>query len=127
MDTHDYLFKMLLIGNSGVGKSCLLLRYAVSALNLQATSPVEQTCVNRVYVWLGKQLQRKFLQHNRSGLQDQDDSAGQPGHQATNLGHRGAGAIQDFDSQLLQGRAGHHHRLRHHRPRVLLKRQAVDE
>ena len=30
MDTHDYLFKMLLIGNSGVGKSCLLVRYAVS-------------------------------------------------------------------------------------------------
>ncbi len=25
----DYLFKLLLIGNSGVGKSCLLLRYAV--------------------------------------------------------------------------------------------------
>ena len=24
----DYLFKMLIIGNSGVGKSCLLLRYA---------------------------------------------------------------------------------------------------
>jgi hypothetical protein len=28
----DYLFKMLIIGNSGVGKSCLLLRYAVSRL-----------------------------------------------------------------------------------------------
>ena len=25
---YDYLFKLLLIGNSGVGKSCLLLRYA---------------------------------------------------------------------------------------------------
>jgi GTPase SAR1 family protein len=24
----DYLFKLLLIGNSGVGKSCLLLRFA---------------------------------------------------------------------------------------------------
>jgi len=27
----DYLFKVLMIGNSGVGKSCLLLRFAVSA------------------------------------------------------------------------------------------------
>ncbi|KAL0011920.1 hypothetical protein SO802_007028 [Lithocarpus litseifolius] len=27
----DYLFKLLLIGDSGVGKSCLLLRFAVSA------------------------------------------------------------------------------------------------
>jgi len=28
----DYLFKLLLIGDSGVGKSCLLLRFAVSFL-----------------------------------------------------------------------------------------------
>lgn len=26
----DYLFKLLLIGDSGVGKSCLLLRFSVS-------------------------------------------------------------------------------------------------
>jgi len=28
MDNYDYLFKLLLIGDSGVGKSCLLLRFA---------------------------------------------------------------------------------------------------
>lgn len=28
-DFSDYLFKLLLIGDSGVGKSCLLLRFAV--------------------------------------------------------------------------------------------------
>ena len=27
-DGYDYLFKLLLIGDSGVGKSCLLLRFA---------------------------------------------------------------------------------------------------
>lgn len=26
--TYDYLIKLLLIGNSGVGKSCLLMRFA---------------------------------------------------------------------------------------------------
>ena len=30
----DYLFKLLLIGDSGVGKSCLLLRFAVSERQL---------------------------------------------------------------------------------------------
>lgn len=29
----DYLFKLLLIGDSGVGKSCLLLRFAVSPVH----------------------------------------------------------------------------------------------
>ena len=38
MDAHDYLFKMLLIGNSGVGKSCLLVRYAVSYPLAQSTA-----------------------------------------------------------------------------------------
>jgi Ras-related protein Rab-1A len=30
---YDYLFKLVLIGDSGVGKSCLLLRFAVSSLD----------------------------------------------------------------------------------------------
>ncbi|TYG85561.1 hypothetical protein ES288_A13G064900v1 [Gossypium darwinii] len=30
-DPSDYLFKLLLIGDSGVGKSCLLLRFAVKS------------------------------------------------------------------------------------------------
>jgi len=29
----DFLFKMLLIGNSAVGKSCLLVRYAENSFN----------------------------------------------------------------------------------------------
>jgi len=31
---YDYLFKLVLIGDSGVGKSCLLLRFAVRIRNL---------------------------------------------------------------------------------------------
>jgi putative ribosome biogenesis GTPase RsgA len=30
---YDHLFKLVLIGDSGVGKSCLLLRFAVSNHN----------------------------------------------------------------------------------------------
>jgi Ras-related protein Rab-1A len=32
---YDYLFKLVLIGDSGVGKSCLLLRFAVSIFSLE--------------------------------------------------------------------------------------------
>ena len=31
MNTFDYIFKILLIGDSGVGKSCILLRFADDA------------------------------------------------------------------------------------------------
>ena len=34
---YDYLFKLVLIGDSGVGKSCLLLRFADDAFT-RATS-----------------------------------------------------------------------------------------
>ena len=34
---YDYLFKLVLIGDSGVGKSCLLLRFAVSCIILRLT------------------------------------------------------------------------------------------
>uniref|UniRef100_A0A8D3E267 ZRAB1B, member RAS oncogene family a n=1 Tax=Scophthalmus maximus TaxID=52904 RepID=A0A8D3E267_SCOMX len=41
----DYLFKLLLIGDSGVGKSCLLLRFAVSSLT-------QRESYNNVKQWL---------------------------------------------------------------------------
>jgi hypothetical protein len=30
---YDYLFKLVLIGDSGVGKSCILLRFADDSIN----------------------------------------------------------------------------------------------
>ena len=37
---YDYLFKLVLIGDSGVGKSCLLLRFAV-----RITEEIDMTSV----------------------------------------------------------------------------------
>ena len=45
----DYLFKLLLIGDSGVGKSCLLLRFAVSnTLNMNFDFCI--TCQKKLYL-----------------------------------------------------------------------------
>lgn len=41
---YDYLFKLVLIGDSGVGKSCLLLRFAVSAISLTSHPWVTVEC-----------------------------------------------------------------------------------
>jgi hypothetical protein len=41
---YDYLFKLVLIGDSGVGKSCLLLRFAVRSY-LFFCSPPHFGCV----------------------------------------------------------------------------------
>lgn len=44
---YDYLFKLVLIGDSGVGKSCLLLRFAVS-IPMNSVSPI----INRGRLWV---------------------------------------------------------------------------
>lgn len=39
-DTHDYLFKVLLVGDSGVGKSCLLMRFTSDRFDDVTTSTI---------------------------------------------------------------------------------------
>ena len=38
--TYDYLFKLLVIGSSGVGKTCMLVRYVEDAFNSTFISTV---------------------------------------------------------------------------------------
>ena len=61
----DYLFKLLLIGDSGVGKSCLLLRFAVSTfynmLISWSTSILVSGCT---YMYI--QSFKNFLHRERS-------------------------------------------------------------
>ncbi|WAR29638.1 RAB8A-like protein [Mya arenaria] len=39
--TYDYLFKLLLIGDSGVGKTCVLFRFSEDAFNATFISTIE--------------------------------------------------------------------------------------
>jgi len=38
--TYDYLFKLLLIGDSGVGKTCVLFRFSEDAFNTTFISTI---------------------------------------------------------------------------------------
>lgn len=74
----DYLFKLLLIGDSGVGKSCLLLRFAVRML--KTWTDVQQNvgfrALTLLLLSLGRHLHRQLHLYHRSWLQDQDHRHG---------------------------------------------------
>ena len=42
--TYDLLFKLLLIGDSGVGKTCVLFRFSDDAFNTTFISTIGKTC-----------------------------------------------------------------------------------
>lgn len=98
----DYLFKLLLIGDSGVGKSCLLLRFAVSLCLLHnnllmfvpllsqpswSIEPVSVTLSVCICVCVcfppGWHVHRELHQHHWRWLQDQDHRAGRENHKAS--------------------------------------------
>ena len=48
--TYDYLFKLLLIGDSGVGKTCVLFRFAEGAFNATFISTIGKVPGRRMRV-----------------------------------------------------------------------------
>ena len=44
---YDYLFKLVLIGDSGVGKSCLLLRFAVGLDSVDRCWSFKRLCASK--------------------------------------------------------------------------------
>lgn len=55
---YDYLFKLVLIGDSGVGKSCLLLRFAVSVCDPKPIGDAPNEPPQK-QMTLGKHFQKK--------------------------------------------------------------------
>lgn len=47
--TYDLLFKLLLIGDSGVGKTCVPFRFSDDAFNTTFISTIGKTCGKMVY------------------------------------------------------------------------------
>jgi len=50
--TYDYLFKLLLIGDSGVGKTCILFRFSEDAFNTTFISTIGEFIYNPRYHYL---------------------------------------------------------------------------
>lgn len=54
--TYDYLFKLLLIGDSGVGKTCVLFRFSEDAFNSTFISTIGSGASGRPGSGLGAPL-----------------------------------------------------------------------
>lgn len=51
--TYDLLFKLLLIGDSGVGKTCILFRFSDDAFNTTFISTIGKAIINfTFYIFL---------------------------------------------------------------------------
>ena len=48
--TYDYLFKLLLIGDSGVGKTCVLFRFSEDAFNSTFISTIGTVALRFVFI-----------------------------------------------------------------------------
>ena len=54
--TYDYLFKLLLIGDSGVGKTCILFRFSEDAFNSTFISTIGTTSGRLIPTCIGLSL-----------------------------------------------------------------------
>ena len=62
--TYDYLFKLLLIGDSGVGKTCVLFRFSEDAFNATFISTIGEAISKKFgkLWWVGNYLLFMFTQ-----------------------------------------------------------------
>lgn len=110
------LLQILLVGDSGVGKSSLLVRFTENQFQ-DATAPTIGMLLLALSLAESKQapgpacrsLQsaQGFLMHRRGLPTEVRGRAGHAG-EAEHMGHRRSRALPHYDLQLLQGRSGRH-------------------
>lgn len=59
--TYDYLFKLLLIGDSGVGKTCVLFRFSEDAFNTTFISTIGKKRLGEPLTFLNFRVKKKAL------------------------------------------------------------------
>jgi GTPase SAR1 family protein len=92
-EEYDYLFKVVLIGDSGVGKSNLLSRFTRNEFNIESKV---RHCTSFVEVLT------LIIEHHRSGVRDQEHLHRQQNHQGADLGYCGTREVQGHHECVLQ-------------------------
>ena len=110
---YDYLFKLLLIGDSGVGKSCLLLRFADDTYTESYISTIGVDFKIRTIELDGKTVKLQIV--SRDGGDTCQGGCGAQANRAI-VGYGWSGAFPDHHILLLSRRTRHLRCLRCHGP-----------
>ena len=84
---YDYLFKILLIGNSGVGKSSILFRFSENKWEKEFIPTIGVDFVSKKYLIKNPEIKKYRSRWKKSKI--------------TNMGHRRGRAFQKYSSKLL--------------------------
>jgi len=124
---YDYLLKVLLVGDSDVGKHEILS-------NLEDPSTESPFCSGNGECWLCPSIDNpSAIQSNRlhvsypsnGSLQDDHHPAGGQAREAAAVGHLRPGTLLHDHPILFAGRSGHHPRLRHHQQVELRRHRSM--
>ena len=117
-------FKLVLLGESAVGKSSLVLRfvkgqfheYQESTIGGQAAWILLSDILGIICLPSAITLSTKPLSHIYSCFPDTNCLSGWHNSQVWDLGYCWSGEVSQSRSNVLQGRTGSHHSLRYHKP-----------
>jgi hypothetical protein len=101
-DTYDIFVKVMLLGDSGVGKTCILMQFRDGLFlsgNFISTVGIDF----RVRVHCSSP---PFLRNpSNSFFPEQSSNGGPDQGEVANMGHSGTGALPERDPRVLQGRS----------------------
>lgn len=127
---YDYLFKLLLIGDSGVGKSCLQLAkrrwpmknqlFLISSVFSNVFFSFSELIFSSCFIPAIRRWHLLWILHlhDRCWFQNSNNRTRRKNYKITNLGHRRTGTIPNNHQLLLPRCSRYHCCVWCHRPRL---------